>query len=91
MRGQCVLAYFEVVAAIIGSKVFVANAGDSRAIAVRSKNGLCVEHINILHTPDLPAEKERIERVGGFYSIDNRCRLVELSERKETLYRPMVQ
>eukprot|EP00008_Paramoeba_atlantica_P007652 CAMPEP_0201485420 /NCGR_PEP_ID=MMETSP0151_2-20130828/9528_1 /ASSEMBLY_ACC=CAM_ASM_000257 /TAXON_ID=200890 /ORGANISM="Paramoeba atlantica, Strain 621/1 / CCAP 1560/9" /LENGTH=298 /DNA_ID=CAMNT_0047869541 /DNA_START=248 /DNA_END=1144 /DNA_ORIENTATION=+ len=43
----------------------VANAGDSRAILL-SKSGIIP--LSIDHKPDVPAEKERIERMGGSVS-----------------------
>lgn len=51
-----------------GEVLFVANGGDCRAIMDTGKDG-SVRAITTDHKPDLPREKERIERVGGFVSM----------------------
>jgi len=48
---------------IIKNTIYVANAGDSRAVL--SEGGKAVE-LSIDHKPDLEAERERISKAGGF-------------------------
>ena len=52
---------------VLNGVVTVANIGDSRIIAVESKDNTHVKGVDISHDhkPDLPSEKERIERRGG--------------------------
>lgn len=50
-------------ALITDTEIYCANAGDSRCVL--SNDGKAVE-LSIDHKPDLPAEKARIERAGGF-------------------------
>jgi len=55
-----------VVAVIRGSKLTVANVGDSRlTIAVKDSSGFFAEPVSIDHKPDLPEEKARIIATGG--------------------------
>ena len=58
-----------VVALIRGSKLFVANAGDSRCIVCR--DGKAVE-LSDDHKPEDQAEMTRIERAGGRVTPDGR-------------------
>ena len=51
------------VALITQTELYCANIGDSRCVV--SKNGTAIE-MSVDHKPDLPAEKERIKRAGGF-------------------------
>lgn len=48
---------------IVKNKLICANLGDSRAIAVGSKNKII--QLSIDHKPDVPSEKDRIESCGG--------------------------
>ncbi|CAM9423220.1 unnamed protein product [Ectocarpus fasciculatus] len=59
-----------VVALVRGPRVWVANAGDSRAlVAGRGKDGLVVARgLTRDQNPDSPGERERIEAMGGFVS-----------------------
>lgn len=51
------------VALITKNEVYVANAGDTRAvIAAKGK----AKDLSVDHKPDLPTEKRRIQRAGGF-------------------------
>ena len=45
--------------------IYVANAGDSRTVLCR--NGIPKE-LSTDHKPDLPAEKARIQKAGGYVS-----------------------
>lgn len=54
------------VAAVVGSRLLVANAGDCRAVLARK--GRAVE-LTSDHRPSSPTERERIEAAGGF--VDN--------------------
>jgi len=55
---------------ITETEIICANAGDSRCVL--SDNGRAVE-LSIDHKPDLPTEKARIEKAGGFVE-DNRVK-----------------
>lgn len=55
---------------ITETEIYCANAGDSRCVL--SKNGVAIEMSND-HKPDLPSEKFRIEKAGGFVE-DNRVK-----------------
>ncbi|CAB1120998.1 unnamed protein product [Ectocarpus sp. CCAP 1310/34] len=59
-----------VVALVRGPRVWVANAGDSRAlVAGRGEDGLVVARgLTRDQNPDSPGERERIEAMGGFVS-----------------------
>mmetsp|Transcript_31397 Transcript_31397/g.50694 ORF Transcript_31397/g.50694 Transcript_31397/m.50694 type:complete len:438 (-) Transcript_31397:351-1664(-) len=57
-------------ALLIGNDLYVANAGDSRAVmaTVTEQNGIqCVKAVELSddHKPDLPEERKRIEKCGG--------------------------
>ena len=52
------------------TEIICANSGDSRCVL--SNDGVAVE-MSIDHKPDLPTEKARIERAGGFVE-DNRVK-----------------
>lgn len=58
------------VALITENEVYCANAGDSRCVI--SNDGKAIE-MSIDHKPDMPSEKARIERAGGFVE-DNRVK-----------------
>lgn len=58
------------VALITETEIYCANAGDSRCVL--NNAGKAVE-MSIDHKPDLPTEKARIERAGGFVE-DNRVK-----------------
>jgi len=49
-------------ALLIGRELYVANAGDSRAIICRGQRGIALSED---HKPDKPAERRRIESAGG--------------------------
>lgn len=49
---------------IYKNTIYVANAGDSRAILSLKSNDL--EELSRDHKPDLDSEKERILKAGGF-------------------------
>lgn len=51
-----------VVVLIVGTRLFAANAGDSRAVLARG--GRAVE-LTTDHKPDMPSERDRIIRAGG--------------------------
>jgi protein phosphatase 1G len=51
------------VALITENEIYCANSGDSRCVL--SNDGRAIE-LSIDHKPDLPTEKARIERAGGF-------------------------
>lgn len=53
-----------VVALLTPTEIYIANAGDSWAVACL-KNGTAKE-LSIDHKPDNPEEKKRIEEAGGF-------------------------
>ena len=57
-------------ALITDTEIYCANSGDSRCVL--SSNGKAIE-LSVDHKPDLPTEKERIERAGGFVE-DNRVK-----------------
>lgn len=59
---ECMAGCTAVVALIKKNQLFVANAGDSRCVLARG--GRAIE-MTIDHKPDLPREKERIQRAGG--------------------------
>jgi protein phosphatase 2C family protein 2/3 len=51
------------VAIITKTEVYVANAGDTRCvIAINGK----AKDLSMDHKPDVPAEKRRVQRAGGF-------------------------
>ena len=54
-----------VVALLKGNKLYVANAGDSRAVLCRKGTSV---PLSFDHKPSHPTEKERIESAGGFVS-----------------------
>lgn len=58
-----------VVALVTKEKIFVANAGDSRAIL--SRNGVAVD-LSVDHKPEDPAELKRIQNAGGKVIRDGR-------------------
>jgi protein phosphatase PTC2/3 len=51
------------VALITRNEIYVANAGDTRCV-IASKGK--AKDLSIDHKPDLPAEKRRVQRAGGF-------------------------
>jgi serine/threonine protein phosphatase PrpC len=56
-------------AIIMGDNIVLANAGDQRAVLSRSGKAIPLTND---HRPDVPEEKERIERDGGFVSENKR-------------------
>lgn len=56
-------------AIIMGDNIVLANAGDQRAVLSRSGKAIPLTKD---HRPDVPEEKERIERDGGFVSENKR-------------------
>lgn len=54
-----------VVALLKGNRLYIANAGDSRAVLCRKGTSL---PLSFDHKPSHPTEKERIESAGGFIS-----------------------
>lgn len=55
---------------ITENEIYCANAGDSRCVV--SKDGRAIE-MSVDHKPEMPSEKARIERAGGFVE-DNRVK-----------------
>ena len=51
-----------VVGLVLGGKLYVANAGDARAVLSR---GMGAERLSLDHKPGVPSEKARIEALGG--------------------------
>ncbi len=61
-------------AIITPTEIIVGNSGDSRAVlAKKSGDKYTAIEMSIDHKPDLPTEKQRIERAGGFVE-DNRVK-----------------
>jgi serine/threonine protein phosphatase PrpC len=48
---------------VTDTEIYCANAGDSRGVV--SNSGKAIE-MSIDHKPELPTERERIEKAGGF-------------------------
>lgn len=56
------------------TEIIVANAGDSRAVLARRNSDKVVGiEMSVDHKPELPEEKQRIEKAGGFVE-DNRVK-----------------
>lgn len=53
-----------------GSRLYTAHAGDSRAVLCRQGRPL---RLTQDHKPNLPAERARIERVGGRVHFQSNC------------------
>lgn len=51
---------------IYKNTIYVANAGDSRAILALKNSNSTMEELSRDHKPDLDVEKERILKAGGF-------------------------
>lgn len=61
-------------AIITPTEIIVGNSGDSRAVlAKKSGDKYTALEMSVDHKPDLPTEKSRIERAGGFVE-DNRVK-----------------
>lgn len=58
-----------VVTVCLGTKMYVANVGDSRAVIYKDGQ---VTRISLDHKPDLPEEEKRIRNLGGFVSPNGR-------------------
>lgn len=58
-----------VVALLVGSQLYVANAGDSRCVLCR--DGQAVE-LSFDHKPEDEPERERIQNAGGRVTCDGR-------------------
>lgn len=61
-----------IVALIHRGKLFVANAGDSRAVLCRGHKAIALSRD---HKPDRPDEKKRIERLGGTVTVHGVARV----------------
>ena len=59
-------------ALVTPTKIYVANAGDSRAVLAR-KSGDKAVAVEMSDKPELDREKKRIEKAGGFVE-DNRVK-----------------
>ena len=61
-------------AIITPTEIYIGNAGDSRAVLEKKVGDKIVaDDLSVDHKPDLPEEKRRIERAGGFVE-DNRVK-----------------
>ena len=61
-------------AIITPNEIIVANAGDSRAVlAKKTSDRYNALELSIDHKPELPEERQRIEKAGGFVE-DNRVK-----------------
>jgi len=58
-----------IISLILGSKMYIANVGDSRAVCYR--HGIATR-VSLDHKPDLPEEEKRIRNLGGFVSPNGR-------------------
>ena len=64
---------------VSGRKIYVANAGDSRAVMGISVGNTIVAHnLSRDHKPDVPEERARILAWGGFVSERFACFLLHL-------------
>ena len=52
-----------IVVLVTPSKIYCANIGDSRAVLCRNNTAEPLSHD---HKPEVPTEKERIEKAGGY-------------------------
>jgi protein phosphatase 2C family protein 2/3 len=57
--GSCAL-----VALFVNDYLYIANVGDSRALLSSNKGGV-ITPLSEDHKPDLPSERQRIEKAGG--------------------------
>lgn len=61
-------------ALITPTEIYIANAGDSRAVlAVKKSDKLSSLELSVDHKPELAEERQRIEKAGGFVE-DNRVK-----------------
>jgi len=58
-----------IISLILGTKMYIANVGDSRAVTAKSGEGT---RVSMDHKPDLPEEEKRIRNLGGFVSPNGR-------------------
>jgi len=70
LEQRCTSGTTALVALILGKTLFVANAGDTRAVMcmrakVKSSRHYRAARLSIDHKPDLPEETQRIEALGG--------------------------
>lgn len=76
MRAHIDAGSTAVVAYLNGNELYVANAGDSRAVL--SRNGEAVR-VSKDHKPEDPEEKERIEKLGGYVTTKQQTRVARVN------------
>jgi len=58
-----------IISVVLGTKMYIANVGDSRAVSYRKGSAV---RVSLDHKPDLPEEEKRIRNLGGFVSPNGR-------------------